>query len=282
MWYTLTSERSVDKEYSMTIFCCPKCASAFQVEKKAYRCEKGHVYDRAASGYVNLLPPGGKQHGDSKEMLRARRDFLQSGAYAPLQNAICEKVKSLPFFESPVVLDAGCGEGYYTEAICKALPNASIFGVDVSKDAVKMCDALHMGADFAAASVYALPIREKVCDLVISVFSPFAGEEFQRVLKEGGYLISVIPDAKHLWQLKSILYENPYENKVADYETEGFTFVGAEKVSFTVDLDTNDKIMALFGMTPYCHRTGAQGRQRMEAVQSLKTEASFQILSYRK
>ena len=266
----------------MTIFCCPKCGGTFDMEKKSYRCEKGHVYDRAASGYVNLLPPGGKQHGDSKDMLRARRDFLQSGAYAPLQNAICDKVKSLDLSESCVVLDAGCGEGYYTEAICKTLPSADVFGVDVSKDAVKMCDALHMGADFAVASVYALPVLDKSCDLVVSVFSPFAGGEFQRVLKDKGYLISVIPDAKHLWQLKSILYENPYENKVADYQTEGFSFIGAEKVSFMADLDTNEKIMALFGMTPYCHRTGEQGRRRMEAVQSLLTEASFQILLYQK
>lgn len=266
----------------MTIFCCPKCGAAFDAEKKSYRCEKGHVYDRAASGYVNLLPPGGKQHGDSKEMLRARRDFLQSGAYAPLQSAICDKIKSLGLSELSVVLDAGCGEGYYTEGVCKTLPNAAVYGVDVSKDAVKMCDGMHMGADFAAASVYALPIRDHACDLVISVFSPFAGEEFQRVLKDKGYLISVIPDAKHLWQLKSILYEQPYENKVADYETEGFTFIGAEKISFTVELTSGEKIMALFGMTPYCHRTGATGRQRMESLDHLTTEASFQILTYRK
>jgi len=273
---------AVEEYINMTIFCCPKCGAAFQREHNRYRCEKGHAYDRAGSGYVNLLPPGGKQHGDSKEMLRARRAFLQSGAYEPLQSAICHVAKRALTVAVPTVLDAGCGEGYYTGALCRALPEARVYGIDVSKDAVKMCDGLHMGADFAAASVYALPVLPASCDLVISVFSPFAGEEFARVLKDEGYLISVIPDARHLYALKSVLYDVPYENKVESYEAQGFDFLGAEKLSFTMELDTKEKILSLFAMTPYYHRTGAEGQRRVRELEKLSCEASFQVLLYRK
>ncbi len=266
----------------MSIFCCPKCRGAFFVEKEHYRCENGHLYDRAASGYVNFLPPGKKQHGDDRAMLKARREFLESGGYAPLGNTIANVVSSLLTDKHSVILDAGCGEGYYTENVCKCLPSASVYGVDVSKDAVKMCDGRHMKADFAVASVYALPVTDASCDLVMSVFSPFAREEFLRVLRRDGYLISVIPDVRHLWGLKSILYDEPYENRVAPYEVEGFAFIDAIKVSFDLCLETKEKISALYRMTPYCYRTGKTGEERIENFDRLLTEVAFQVLVYRK
>lgn len=266
----------------MSLFCCPKCKGSFTATKECYRCENGHVYDRAASGYVNLLPPGGKQHGDDRVMLRARREFLESGGYEPLRDAIVKTVLALSLDKTAVMLDAGCGEGYYTEAVCRAKSDIRVYGVDVSKDAVKMCDHRHMTADFAAASVYALPVSDNSCDLILSVFAPFAKEEFYRVLKSDGYLISVIPDEKHLYGLKSVLYDIPYENKLAPYEVDGFEFLGVQKVSFTLHMDTKGKIMSLYRMTPYCYRTGITGQQRIEKLDSLETEAEFQILLYRK
>ncbi len=266
----------------MTIFCCPKCQKPFDKREKSYVCENGHTYDRASSGYVNLLPPGGKQHGDDRAMLLARRVFLESGGYEPLKNALKELFSSLPMPADSIVLDAGCGEGYYTEALCTSLTGVSVYGIDVSKDAVKMCDNRKMKADFAAASVYSLPVAENSINLVLSVFSPFARQEFWRVMKSGGYLISVIPDTKHLWGLKSVLYDTPYENKVASYTVDGFTFLKMIPVSFTLTLSGREQILSLYRMTPYCYRTGKEGAARIEALDFLATEISFQILLYQK
>ena len=267
----------------MSIFCCPKCGDTLKKEENCYRCAAGHSYDRAAGGYVNLLPAsGGKQHGDNREMLKARRAFLDSGSYSPLREAIAQTVSELLTEPAPLVFDAGCGEGYYTEKICKSFPKAKVYGVDVSKDAVKMCDKRRMNADFATASVYDLPVQSESVDLVLSVFSPFAGDEFWRVLKKGGYLISVIPDAKHLWALKSVLYDTPYENKVEDYIIEKFTFMQVKKVAFTMLLKGSEQIGSLYRMTPYCYRTGKAGAERMEKLDVLETGAEFQILVYQK
>lgn len=266
----------------MSLFCCPKCKGSFTATKECYRCENGHVYDRAASGYVNLLPPGGKQHGDDRAMLRARREFLESGGYETLRDSIVQTMMDLPLGVSSVILDAGCGEGYYTEAVCRAKSDTDVYGIDVSKDAVKMCDGRRMTADFAAASVYALPVPDDSCDLVLSVFAPFAAEEFHRVLRTDGYLISVIPDEKHLYGLKSVLYDVPYENKVAPYDVEGFSFLCAKKISFSLQLDTKEQIMSLYRMTPYCYRTGIVGQQRIEKLDRLETVAEFRILLYQK
>ena len=264
----------------MSIFCCPKCKGALEKQNTVYRCENGHCYDRSGTGYVNLLPARGGIHGDDIGMLRARREFLQAGFYSPLKKAITDAVSMLSLPENATVLDAGCGEGYYTEGLCQVLSSAEIYGVDVAKDAVKMCDKRHMRADFAAASVYDLPIHSQSCDLVISVFSPFAKEEFHRVLKGGGYLISVIPDARHLWGLKRVLYDTPYENVVAPYEVEGFSFVAKTCVSFDIYLKNQGEIQSLYRMTPYYYRTARNGNLDLEKWEDLHTEAAFQILVY--
>ena len=57
---------------------------------------KNHCFDKARSGYINLLPvkqKHAKLPGDNPEMIRARRDFLHQGYYAHLQNKLCDAVR---------------------------------------------------------------------------------------------------------------------------------------------------------------------------------------------
>ena len=37
----------------------------------------------------------------------------------------------------------------------------------------------------------------------------------------------VIPDTMHLWELKSVIYDRPYENQVKDYLLKGFDLIKA-------------------------------------------------------
>ena len=101
---------------------CPVCAQPLHEQERVYRCAGGHSFDRAKSGYVNLLiqRQSGAQHGDDKEMVRARRAFLDGGFYAPLQEKVCAAaVRWAPAREEVDVLDSGCGECYYTAAVEK-------------------------------------------------------------------------------------------------------------------------------------------------------------------
>ena len=99
----------------MTAFLCPVCGAALEEEKECLRCGSGHIFDKARSGYVNLLPPNGKHAklpGDNKLMVNARRDFLEKGYYAPFAEAVAAAAaKHLAGKRRPVLLDAGCGEG---------------------------------------------------------------------------------------------------------------------------------------------------------------------------
>ena len=74
----------------MSLLCCPVCGGALEQGEKTYRCGRGHSFDRASSGYVNLLPPRAKPPGDNAQMVAARAQFLAEGYYDPLREALGE------------------------------------------------------------------------------------------------------------------------------------------------------------------------------------------------
>lgn len=49
-------------------------------------------------------------------MVKSRSDFLDKGYYVHLLEKLCESVYEV-ISENDVILDAGCGEGYYTSGI---------------------------------------------------------------------------------------------------------------------------------------------------------------------
>lgn len=267
------------------VLICPVCKSQLNRCEGGLACAAGHRFDRAAKGYTNLLLGSRAQHGDNAEMVAARRRFLDSGAYARLAKTISDVLaKHAP--ETALVLDAGCGEGYYTARVAKEHPDMRIFGIDVSKEAIRAASsrpALKQGrVELYVAGVYALPFSDGALDAVLSVFSPFAGEEFRRTLQAGGLLVSVIPGARHLWELKSVLYDVPYENSVADYAVDGFSLLEKIELHDRILLKTPEQIRDLFAMTPYYHRTPRQGHERLERLAELETEVSFEVLVYRR
>lgn len=271
----------------MSIFICPVCSGKLEISGKSYICPNRHTFDMAKSGYVNLLPTNnsGGVHGDNKLMLRARREFLEKGYYKPLCDAVC-KVVSKYCCQNSVILDAGCGEGYYTTAVKANFDESNIavemYGIDISKDAVDMAAKRKSGVNFAAASVFHIPVMTNSCDLLLTMFAPYCGEEYGRVMKNGGIMVMAIPAENHLWEMKSKIYDTPYKNEVKDYALDGFEFLGAEKVNFTMKISENSDIISLFSMTPYYYRTGKTEQQRLNDLKHLETQADFEILTYKK
>lgn len=267
---------------------CPVCGLPLCGEPGALsvKCAGRHNFDRSRKGALYLLPSNRKHAklpGDNPEMVRARRDFLRKGYYAHLLDTISEAVCHC-FPDGGVLLDAGCGEGYYTSGICDKLDvySGSLYGVDISKTAANYAARADERIQFAVASVFHLPVLTSSCDMTVSIFAPYCGEEFQRVLKPDGYFVMAIPAARHLWELKSAIYDTPYENEVRDYALEGFTFVKKYTAERDICVDNPADITNLFGMTPYAYRTGAAERERLSQLQTLKTTAAFEVLVYQK
>lgn len=268
-------------------FVCPKCGGALSVfDGGIKRCALGHSFDRAKEGYYNLLlGVGGGAHGDNELMLRARRDFLDRGYYEPLAKALTETVLSVTG-KGGALLDAGCGEGYYTNLVERALfqrdGGSMVLAFDISKAAVKMTAKRNKAVKSAVASAYAIPLSDSSVDTVMNVFSPMAISETLRVLKTGGRFVLVYPDRDHLFSLKAAIYNTPYKNAPEGGELSGMRLDSVNSVAYTMDLDTPEAINSLFMMTPYAYRTSEAGRVRLSALTSLKCEAQFLIATYTK
>lgn len=269
-------------------FICPVCRSPLTQEERQYRCPKGHMFDRAASGYVNLAmnqSSSRKRHGDDKRMIRARTEFLSTGAYRCLSDKLVDISFEL-LADGDSFLDAGCGEGHYTALLSQRLREAgkvcTLMGIDVSKEALTAAAKRKSGLLLAAASVFHLPVADGSVSLVWNVFAPAAGEEYSRVLRPGGHLIRVFPLEEHLMGLKERVYETVYPNRPQIPEFEGLELVDTVFLREELSLRSAEEIAALFAMTPYYYKTSAEDQARIAAVDSLTTPIAFGISVYRK
>lgn len=273
-----------------SLFRCPLCSAPLTRESNRYLCPSGHSYDCATAGYVHLLPANqkhSKNPGDDKAMVAARSAFLDQGYYAPLRDTLAELAirltRNLP---APVLLDSGCGEGYYTAGLFHALEQTGCtpraVGVDLSKFALRRAAKRLPEGEFAVASVYHLPLPNACTDLLTNVFSPLATEEFTRVLHPGGWFLYAVPSARHLWEMKQVLYPQPYENPVKLEEYAGFTHRETVPLRYTVTLSRSEDIMALFGMTPYAWKTPREGVARLSELETLETQIGFDLHLYQK
>lgn len=273
----------------MSLLACPVCGARLERREQAFLCPNGHSYDIAREGYVYLLPPNKKHSsspGDDRGMVSARRRFLESGAYRLFSDALNRlALRYLPQ-DAPAVLDAGCGEGYYTGRLAAFLAEngkaGEIYGFDISKCAVRAAAKSHPGVSFAVASLFGLPVLPASADLLADVFAPIVPGELARAAKPGGVMILAVPGERHLFGLKKILYDSPYENERKDTAYPGFTFLERVPVRGALQTDDPQQIRDLFAMTPYAWKTPWEGRARLQAVRSLQTELAFDFLVYRR
>lgn len=270
-----------------SFFVCPVCGASFVHDDRIYRCENGHCFDRSRFGYVNFLQSqrsSKKRHGDDKAMVTARRDFLNAGFYRPL----CERVASLAAQDvsGPVrLLDAGCGEGYYTDFVRQTLAKTAppkTAGVDISKDALRFAAKRSGDIEYAVASVFKLPVQTGSVDLLLNLFAPVCESEFLRVLKKGGRMVRAFPDQDHLLGLKQAVYETVRVDEIASVAQNGFAVLEHCRLSYELRLQNQTDIMNLFHMTPYYYKTSRENQQKLNGVQTLCTPVAFHIVLFQK
>ena len=183
------------------------------------------------------------------------------------------------------LLDAGCGEGWYDRCIAQALAEkgrrVQLAGFDIAKPAVRLAAKALPTAQYAVASSFSQPVRTGWADLLLNCFSPFAQEEFLRVLRPGGRMIYVVPGAEHLYQMKAVLYEKPYKNPVQQIAYDGFAAIGEREVTGRVTVP-HEQLEALFAMTPYYWKTPRDGAARLAALPELTTDIAFRFLVFEK
>lgn len=254
-----------------TVLICPVCGTPLQKREKNFVCERGHSFDTAKEGYVNLLTGNKVGSGDNPEMVAARRSFLEKDYYKCLREAL----KPLVF---GTALDACCGEGYFTKAVADNAEAA--FAFDLSKDAVKRAAKKIKNATFFVGNIANIPVANGAVDVLTHIFAPMH-EECARVLKDDGVLLQVVPGKRHLWQMKQALYEKPYENDNASNLPPCFQIEEEIRVADTVTVP-NEQLGNLLKMTPYGYKTSETATKKLLALPKLETEVEFIIYRAKK
>ncbi|MEG2426503.1 MAG: methyltransferase domain-containing protein [Oscillospiraceae bacterium] len=272
----------------MSLFNCPVCKNELYKKTDLYRCQNNHCFDISKHGYVNLLQSqknSTKRHGDDKVMVNARKEFLDKGYYYPLLKAIFE-IFDKHSKSGMKVLDAGCGECYYTANICEHLKKNGIepyfCGVDIAKDALIAASHRSKSIELAVASVFDIPVGDCSFDIILNFFAPVVASEYKRILKNEGILICAVPLRFHLWELKSSVYDTPYENEEGIPLLDGFDIVERKETKDFIFLESNEDIQNLFKMTPYYYKTSRTDQAKLQKLDSLKTKIEFGIYVYKK
>ena len=286
-------KRELNHRILKDVLVCPTCGASLHISEngQSLLCDgmKKHCFDGGGGGYVHLAPrhSGG---GDAKEAVRYRTAFLSAGYYQPAAEALCELIKKYVPTDGTVI-DAGCGEGYYSNMV--AAEGYRVAGFDLSKFAVDASAkaAKRIRGDkpsqtlYAVGSVFELPVRDGSADAVINVFAPCAPEEYARVLKKDGILMVAGAGEDHLLGLKKVVYDDPYLNEGRrDLPEEGkcFRFLDQQTVTFDITLTDSVHMEALFSMTPYYWRTSPADHGKLTACAELSTPVTFDFFVYQK
>ena len=258
---------------------CPICQLPLASEGRTLRCGRNHSFDVARQGYVNLLPVQQKRSlhpGDTREQVLSRREFLDSGAYGPL----VEAVKKAAAGHAGPILDVGCGEGWYAVQVADHL-NAELTGLDISKEAVRCAAAKYKGRRWICGTAAHLPIPDDSVGVLMSMFALTMPLEFSRVLKKDGIFIQVLAAQDHLMGLKSIIYpEILLKEKDSVPTLEGFELVSSTPVRFEFTVE-GPQITNLLSMTPHFWRISAEGAKRLKETETLTDTASCVVNVYR-
>lgn len=241
---------------------CPLCQRPLTATDKLFSCSQNHSFDIAKEGYVNLLPvqqKNSKAPGDNKEMMQARRDFLHAGWYQPLADAVCKMLQPLQIKQ---LLDLGCGEGYYSGQIQQALPQCQIYGLDISKNAIKQAAKSNKSLQFCVASAFKLPFIDQCFDSIVRIYAPSAADELVRVLKQDGYLLTVTPGPEHLFEMKQAVYAEPRLHDDAIEQIAGFNHQQRQRLSFSLDFSQPADVLALIQMVPLAWKFTAELKQQ--------------------
>lgn len=187
---------------------CPVrgCGEPLTLGDRAAACRRGHTFDRAKSGYWNLLQPQDRRSahpGDTKEAALARRRLFQAGHLDPLVDALREVIASLGLPNDPAVLDIGCGEGSLLDALTREFPGREAHGTDISAPALDLAARAFPDATWVVANAdRTLPYQDNSCDLLLTLTARVNPPEARRLLAPGGALLVAVPGSDDLIELR--------------------------------------------------------------------------------
>lgn len=273
-------QRAAGTLASGSMLSCPVCTEPLVWLGQVVFCARGHSFDVAREGYVNLTTGPVQRRADTREMVQARRRFLDAGHYAPLAQAINDAVSSalqrpniagdavsraphsrnLPGgAKLPAIIDAGCGEGSYLGALARHLvetgqTEVSYLGLDLSRDALRLAARRWSEVRFVVSDLMQRwPVAPASVDVLLDIFAPRNPDEFARVAKPGGHALVVVPTERHLAALRQryglLGIEPDKPAHLREQLASAFEPVREHSLTFPLHLKPDD-VRDLIGMSP--------------------------------
>jgi 23S rRNA (guanine745-N1)-methyltransferase len=270
---------------------CPVCRQPLERVDRALRCPLRHSFDMARQGYADLTAGRMPHVGDTAEMVADRAAFLDAGHYDFIADALAAAAPPSSAVDTPIGsgaaapagsgADAGTGTGRYLARVLDSRPAAIGLGLDVSKPALRRAARAHSRAAAVLADLWRpLPIADGVADLVLDVFAPRNGAEFHRVLRPGGLLLVVTPEADHLHELiaaHDLIHVDPDKAaRVQETLGEHFRLDRATPLRRELEL-TATEARTLIGMTPSARHLS----QAVRPIAPTVVTASVLVTAYR-
>ncbi len=284
------------KLLTATNLICPIDGKKLTLHNHSLICSNGHNFDQARQGYFNLLVVQNKASldpGDTKEMVMARRQFLETGCFAGISDSINALVakhlltksqllsKNQPF----TILDAGCGEGYYLSRITdiqaeSVFPDTALIGMDISKWAIRSAAQRHRQINWIVGSNARPPFLANSIDLILCAFGFPSFAVFRQLLKPHGQIIMVDPAPNHLLELRQHIYSELKSRTLSSADATGFELADLHNLTYFAALDNQESIQNLFRMTPHFFRSPPEAKIAIAALPKLDftVDVSLRVL----
>jgi 23S rRNA (guanine745-N1)-methyltransferase len=228
---------------------CPvrNCGLPLESEERRLVCERGHSFDVARSKYINLLQPQDRRSsnpGDTVPTVRARQRLHDLGVTMALLNAVAEILS--PSLDD-VVLDAGCGDGFYLGTLARKY-GFSAHGVDISVAAIEAAAKRYPECQWTVANADRfVPYAGRSFSIVMSITARMNALEFRRVLGDDGRLLIALPAPDDLIELRGSGHDRTA--RTIGTFAPGFTLLEQRRVTTSADLDAegvHDVLLSIY------------------------------------
>lgn len=219
------------------------CHQPLVREDRRVICTRGHSFDVARSGYINLLQPQdrrSKQPGDTADAVAARRRLHDRGVTAPLRDAIAAMADVK---RDDAVLDAGCGDGFYLGSL-----DGDAHGVDISLPAIEAAAKRYPDREWIVANADRfVPYGDATFTRVMSITARMNSSEFRRVLRDDGRLLVAIPAPDDLVELRGAGRDRV--DRTIETFANDFAIVDQRRATTIADLDrdaVHDVLLSIY------------------------------------
>ncbi len=213
----------------LSCLACPACGQPLVRAGDDFACPNRHRVNVNRKGCLNVLSSQVDSCYDA-DLFAARRRVFDAGYY----DAVAAAIDALLPTGDHRVLDAGCGDGWYLNALLSRHEGWCGAGVDISRDAIFQATNLPCTALWVVGDLRRLPFLDGSFTAVLDVLTPANYDEFRRVLSPDGLLLKVYPGSAYLKELRAARNMPPYEEGQVDaYLREKASIVAEQRVTVT-------------------------------------------------